>query len=403
MKEFFHTTFSSLKIRNYRLYYLGQIVSQSGIFLQALAQDWLVLKLTNSGLILGLVSACQFLPMLILMPWGGVIADRFPKLRLLLTTQTTAGILSLILGILVLTGAIETWMVFIFAVFLGLTNSLDFPTRQAFVHELVGKDEIKNAISLWAILISITRIAGPAIAGILIATVGIGQCFVINAISYIAVIIAFLMMRPEHLHLSERVARVKGQIKEGFDYMLRTPVLFNTLVLLAIVGTITFEWQASMPLFAKFILHGDAGTYSAISVAMSVGMLVGGITNARIGNVSERRLVYSGLLLGISTIAVAFVTNFILALVLFAVVGVFMITFANLSNSILQVNTDPKMRGRIMSFWNMAFQGSTAIGGPFIGWIGQYFGADWSLAVGGAAAVLAALYGFFKLKKSNAR
>jgi MFS family permease len=399
MKDFFHKTFSSLKIKNYRLYYFGQLVSLSGTFLQALAQDWLVLKLTDSGLLLGLVSACQFLPMLILMPWGGVIADRFPKLKLLFATQSILGILSLVLGILVLTGSIHVWMVFVFAICLGLTNSLDYPTRQAFVYELVGKDEIKNAVSVWTILISITRIIGPAIAGILIATVGIGQCFIINAISYIAVLVVFLLINTKHLHTSALVAATKGQIREGFNYILKTPVLFNSLTLMAVVGTLTFEWQASMPLFARFILHGDALTYSAITVALSIGMLVGGLYTARTGHVTQKRLVWAAFLLGVFTIIASFATTLIFALITFAFVGLFMIMFANLSNSLLQINTDQKMRGRIMSFWNMAFQGSTAVGGPLIGGIGQLYGAQWSLAVGGIAALVAGGYGFIVLRR----
>lgn len=399
MKNFLQNTFSSLKIRNFRLYYFGQIVSVSGTFLQALAQDWLILKLTNSGLMLGLVSACQFLPMLILMPFGGVIADRFPKLKLLMATQTISGILSLILGILVLTGTIHVWMVFIFAICLGFTNSIDYPTRQSFVFEMVGGDEVKNAVSLWTALIGLCRIIGPAIAGILIATVGIGLCFVINAISYIAVWIAFCMMRTENLHITPPVPYSKGQISEGFKYMISTPVLFNSLLLMAIIGTITFEWQASMPLFARFVLHGDASIYAAITVALGIGMLIGGIFNASSKNNSQKRLVYFAFLLGLFTVIASLVTNLIFVMIIFALVGIFMICFSSLSNTILQVNTDPKMRGRIMSFWNMAFQGSTAIGGPLIGWIGQAFGAQWSLAVGGIAAILASIYGFTVLKK----
>ena len=401
MKQFLHDTLSSLKIRNYRLYYFGQIISYSGYFLAALAQDWLVLKLTNSGVMLGLVSACQFLPMLLLMPYGGVIADRFSKLKLLYTTQTIACLLSLGLGILVLSGSIQVWMVFVFAVLFGLTSSVDNPTRQSFVYEMVGKDEVKNAVSLWAVLVSITRMVGPALAGILIATVGIGLCFVINAISYIPVVIALWMIRPEQLHTSSPTPRAKGQIKEGFKYVKSNPILFITLMQLVIIGTITFEWQASMPLFARFVLHGDATTYSIITVATSLGMFIGGIFTARNGIVTERRVVYSAFFLGIVTIFTSFANSLVFAVIGFTLWGLAIIIFTNPTNTILQVNTDPKMRGRVMSFWNMAFSGSTAVGGPIIGWVGQIYGAQWALAVGGIAALVASGYGFFASKRSN--
>ena len=390
-------TFSSFKVRNYRIYYFGQAISVTGNFLQALAQDWLVLKLTNSGTMLGLVLALQFLPMLLLTSWGGVIADRFPKLKILYITQTLSAILALTLGIIVLTGTVQLWMVFAFALGLGLINSVDNPTRSTFLYEMVGKEHIKNAVSLWTILISASRIIGPAIAGVLIVTVGIGQCFVINAISYIAVIIGLAFIRKSELNTVEPVPHKKGQIREGFKYVLSTPILFDSLFMMAIIGTITFEWQASMPLFAKFVLNGDAGIYAAISVAMSIGMLIGGFANASSTKATQKRLVYSALFFGLFVLVASITTSLIYAIIAFVIVGIFSMSFSNLSSSILQINTDPKMRGRVMALWSMAFFGSTAIGGPLIGWIGQNFGARWSLAVGGFAALIATIWGFIRL------
>jgi MFS family permease len=399
MRNFFHTTFSSLKIRNYKLYYFGQAISVSGTFLQALAQDWLILQLTNSGTMLGLVSAVQFLPMLFLVSWGGIIADRFPKLKILYITQVASGLLALLLGTLILVGAVQIWMVFVFALCLGLINSIDSPTRQTFVFEMVGKDEVKNAVSLWGVLISSTRIIGPAVAGILIATVGIGMCFIFNAISYIAVITAFLMMRREELHTVAPVPHAKGQIREGLRYVLASPLLLAPLVMMGIIGTLTFEWQASMPLLARFVLHGNAATYSYITVAMAIGMILGGFVNARSSSTSLKRLSYAALLLGIFVLTASLASTLVFALIAFFFVGIFLMGFSNLTSSILQINTDPKMRGRVMSLWSMAFFGSTTIGGPIIGWIGQTFGAQWSLATGGFAAILAALYGLFRERK----
>ncbi len=393
MKTILHNTFSSLRIRNYRLYYFSQIISYSGTFLQALAQDWLVLKLTNSGTMLGLVSAFQFLPMLLLVSWGGVIADRFPKLKLLFITQITSGILALLLGILVLTGNIQLWIVFAFALCLGLTNCIDNPTRHTFIFEMVGKTEIKNAVSLWTMLISATRIIGPAIAGILIATVGMGLCFIINAVSYIPAVIALIMIRKEELHSTPPVPHAKGQIREGLQYVRSNPILFNTLIMMAFIGTFTYEWQASLPLFAKFILHGDAGIYSAITVAMSIGMLIGGLANASSTSLSQKRLAYSALLFGLFVLIASATSNIVFAMIAFICIGIFSMAYANLSVSIIQVSTDSAMRGRVMALWSMAFFGSTAIGGPIIGWIGEIFGARWSLTTGGIVAVITALWG----------
>ncbi len=373
----------------------------SGTFLQALAQDWLVLKLSNSGTILGLILFCQFVPILLFGSHGGLIADRYPKLRILFITQSIAGFLALCLGILVLTDRVEIWMVFVFAFCLGTVNSLDNPTRQSFVSEMVGKDDVKNAVSLWAMLISICKIIGPAIAGILIATVGIGFCFIINAISYIGVLLGMFLIDKNLLHHPEHSPRAKGQIVEGFKYVRNTPILFVPLFLIAIISTISFEWPASLPLFAKFVLNGDAGTYSALSVSLGIGMLLGGIFSAIKAKSDLRHIVYSAFLFGVFLLIASLMTNLVLIFITFVFVGFFSIMFINLSNSTIQINSDPKMRGRVMSLWAMAFLGSTAIGGPFIGWVGEYFGARWSLAVGGITAILAAIYGFASLQKSD--
>jgi len=401
MNQYLNNTFSSLKNRNYRIYYLGQIVSISGTFLQYLAQVWLVLKLSNSGTMLGLVLTFQFLPVLLLTSWGGLLADRYSKQKLLYITQTLSGILSLILGLLVLTGNVQLWMVFVFALCLGLINSIDNPARSTFLFEMVGSENIKNAISLWTILISSTRIIGPAVAGIIIATIGIGECFIINAASFIAVLIALSMIRESELHTVPPVAAARGQIKEGLKYVRSTPILFNTLIMMAIIGTITFEWPVSMPLFAKFILNGDAAVYSAITVALGIGMLIGGFANASSSNSSQRRMVYTALLFGIAVIISAFTSTLLWATIAFIFVGIFSMVFLNLSATILQMNTDSKMRGRVMALWSMAFLGSTAIGGPLIGWIGEEFGARWTLIVGGIAALIAGIWGYWKLGYSG--
>ena len=394
-------TFSSLRVRNFRLYLTAQAISMTGTFLQMLAQDWLVLKLTNSGVMLGLVAATQFTPMLIFALWGGLIADRFPKLRLLFFTHSTAALIALLVGILVLTGLIQIWMVFVCALLLGLSNSIDNPTRQSFIYEMVGPGEVKNAVSLWTIVISVSRIAGPALAGVLIALVGIGVCFVLNAFSYGAVLIALSLMRPGELTASPRASNDKGQIRAGLRYAAAHPLIRRALIMLAIIGTLTYEWPTSLPLFTKFTLHGDAATYAAISVSMSVGMLIAGFIGARSAQVSQRRMILGAFLIGVFVILASFVHALPIAIVVFVGIGAANITFANLINATLQLNAEPSMRGRVMSLWNVAFQGSTAIGAPIIGWVGSTYGAPSALLVGGIAALAAAAYGFTSLRSEN--
>ncbi len=393
MSATFASAFSSLRIRNYRMYYSAQSISYTGTFLQIIAQDWLVLELTNSGTMLGLVSACQYLPMLLLGLWGGVIIDRFSKINLVFITQLGSSILSFVLGMLVVTGLIQTWMVFVFALLLGIINCIDNPTRQAFIYEMVGKAEIQNAVGLWTSLISITRIVGSALAGILIATVGIGLCFILNALSFLPAMISLFMMRKEELQPSTPVPRAKGQVLEGLRYVWQTPILRHLLVMFAVVGTLSWEWQASVPLFARFTLGGDATLYSTLTVAMSIGMIIGSVVSAANRPVSVTRISYMAVFFGVSVLLMSLTTTAPWAIVAFILAGLFFTIYANLTTSALQVHADSAFRGRVMSLWAIAFFGSTAIGGPIIGWVGESFGAPWALVVGGIAAIAAGVYG----------
>ena len=399
IRDFFRHTFSSLKIRNYRIYFIGQVISVSGTLLQAFAQDWLVLKLTNSGTMLGIVLFFQFFPMLIFSFLGGSIVDKFHKLKILYITQSIPAILALLLGILVLTNTVQIWMVFIFAFLLGLTMTVDNPARQSFIYEMVGGEQIKNAISLWTVLIGLSRIVGPALAGILIATLGMGECFIINAFSYIAVLIALSMINVSELRIATNSQAVN--LKESVQYILKTPVIFTTLLMMAFIGTITFEWQATLPLMAKFVFNGNAETYSIISVALSVGMLIGALITAGSQKNSLKIISFVSLFFGLFLLLVSYAPNLIMAVLGFVFVGAFAIAFGNLTASLLQVSSDSRMRGRVMSLWSAGFNGSTAIGGPLIGWVGEVYGARWSLAIGGFAAIIAALYGFYVINKNK--
>jgi MFS family permease len=401
IKQFGSDTFSSLKIRNYRLYYIGQIISTSGTFMQSIAQAWLVLKLTNSSTALGLVTALQYLPILFLGPYGGVIADRFPKQKILYLTQSGAGILALVLGVLVATGQVTLWMVYILAACLGLINTLDNPTRQSFVVEMVGEDELKNAVTLYSSLVNLSRVIGPAIAGALIALVGLAPCFIINGISYAAVVVMLWRMRAGELHASPPLPRARGQLRDGFRYVTSTPVLRNTLVMLAIIGTLTYEFQVSLPVIAEFTFHGDASSYAFLTAAMGVGAVFGGIFIAGQKKVLPSRLVSGAFLFGVTVLGAAFMPSLALAGFVLVLVGVCSIYFTSLGNSILQLESTPQMRGRVMAFWSIAFLGSTTIGGPLVGWFAEAAGPRWGLALGGIAALVAAAIGAATLRNQR--
>ena len=403
LKRFGSDTFSSLRVRNYRLYYIGQIISTSGTFMQSIAQAWLVLKLTNSGTALGLVTALQYLPILFLAPYGGVIADRFSKRKILYFTQSGAGLLALILGVLVASGQVTLWMVYVLAACLGLINPIDNPTRQSFVVEMVGEDELKNAVTLYSSLVNLSRVIGPAIAGALIALVGLAPCFLINGISYAAVVVMLGRMRPGELNTAPPLLRTKGQLRDGFRYVASTAVLRNTLIMLAIIGTLTYEFQVSLPVIAEFTFHGDASSYAFLTASMGVGAVLGGIFIAGQKKVLPSRLVSGAFLFGVTVLGAAFMPTLPLAGFVLVLVGACSIYFTSLGNSILQLESSPQMRGRVMAFWSIAFLGSTTIGGPLVGWFAEVAGPRAGLALGGIAALVAAMIGAATLRNQRLR
>jgi MFS family permease len=400
IKRFGKNTFSSLDIRNYRLFFIGQAISLSGTWMQSIAQGLLVLKLTNSGTMLGLITALQFLPILLFGSMSGFIVDRFPKQKILLTTQIAAGILALILGILVWTHVVQLWMVGILAFSLGLVNMIDNPTRNTFVPEMVGKENMTNAITLNSWEINLARVIGPSIAGILVATVGLAICFILNAFSYIAVVVVLFMIHTKHLHPSPAIAKEKGLIREGFAYIASNPLLRNTLIMLAIVGTLTYEFPVILPLVAQFTFHNLATGYAALTAAMGIGAVIGGLFTANRKKNSPRQLVLAALFFGISMMLVAFSPTLSLAIVAMVLVGASSINFNSIGNITLQLESLPEMRGRVMSLWTVAFLGSTPIGGPIIGWIGENIGPRFGLGVGALAAFAAAGIGMFTLKQT---
>jgi MFS family permease len=383
-------TFSSLTIRNYRLWVVGQGISLSGTWMQTVAQGLLVLQLTGSGTALGLVTALQTIPVLLFGPWGGVVADRFPKRRILYVTQAVSAILGLLLGTLVATGAIRIEMVYVLALCLGAVSAVDNPTRQAFVLEMVGKDEVINAVSLNSTEINLARVVGPAIAGILIASVGLAACFLINGLSFLAVLAVLMMMRAEELRPTPLAPRTPDQLREGLRYVRASPVIRTILVMMAIIGTFTYEFSVSLPLFAEVTFRQGPATYAAMTAAMGLGAVFGGLYTASQGISSPQRLTMAALLFGATVLLTAVAPTLPLALLALVAVGFCSIGFTSLGNATLQLTSSAEMRGRVMALWTVAFLGSTPIGGPVIGAIGEHVGPRWALALGGIAAVLAA-------------
>jgi len=403
LNSFGDRTFSSLRVRNYRLYFIGQIISTSGTFMQSVAQAWLVLRLTNSGTALGLVAALQNLPILLLAPWGGVIADRLTKRKLLYLTQSAFGILALVLGVFVLTGWVRLWMVYVLALAFGLINVIDNPTRQSFVVEMVGEDQLKNAVTLYSSMVNLARIIGPSIAGILIVTVGLGLCYILNGLSYVAVVTMLFAMQADELRPPPRLERAKGQISAGFRYVSSTPILRDVLIVMAIIGTLTYEFQISLPLLAQFTFHSDATGYAALTAALGLGAVVGGLATASRKTTSFKVLVGAAFLFGLAALLACLMPTLPLAVAAMVLVGVFSIVFSSTGNTTLQLQSDPQMRGRVMALWAIAFLGSTTIGGPVIGFIGQNAGARWGLATGGLAALAAGAYGVAALARRPAQ
>lgn len=392
------STFASLSIRNYRLFFIGQGISLSGTWMQTVAQGWLVLQLTGSGTQVGFVVALQFLPLLLFTPFGGMIADSFPKRRTLFITQALFVAQQATLGIVVLTGMVEMWMIYLLALGFGLVNAVDNPTRQAFVSELVEREYVRNAVALNATENNLARAVGPSVGAVLIAGIGIGFCFIANAFSTLAVIIALSMLDTKRLHAQVSPARLHPlrQLSEAWAYVKKTPLIRNTLIMAVVIGTFAYEFQISLPILAKFAFGTDAAAYSRLWVAFGLGSVAGGLLAAGRKRVASHTLVGAAILFGISMLIVSFMPTLDWAVAGMVLVGFFSINFTSLANTSLQLKAEPAMRGRVMSLWTMAMLGSTPIGGPIVGAVAEHFGARWGIALGGVAALAA---GFFAAKK----
>jgi MFS family permease len=390
-------TFAAMRFRNYRLFISGQLVSMSGTWMQSVAQAWLVLELTGSGTALGLVVAAQFLPTLLGGPWGGLVADRFDKRKLLLGTQTVAGLLALVLGLLTVTGTVQLWMVYVLAAGLGLVTAIDNPSRQTFVMEMVGPADIANAVTLNSVVVNAARVVGPAVAGVVISNLGVGPCFLLNAASFVAVLFVLALMRTGELHRDERAPRAKGQLREGFRYVRATTDLRVPLVMMAVIGTLAYEFTVTLPLLSEFTFDAGSGGFAAMTALMGGGAVAGGLVTASFGPPTPRRLSIAALVFGFIILLVAAAPTLPVALVLMPVLGAASVTVIALSNATLQLSAAPQLRGRVMALFSVAFLGSTPVGGPIVGYIAEHGDPRLALGVGAAAAMGAGLYGWVRL------
>jgi MFS family permease len=390
-------TFESLRVRNYRRFFFGQIVSWTGTWVQFVAQAWLVLKLTHSGIGLGLITALQWLPVLLFGAWAGVIADRFEKRKLLIGTNLGGALFSLLLGIATVTGIVNLWLVAVAALLLGLVTAIDNPTRQVFTMEMVGRDRLTNAVSLNTATFTTARVLGPAIGGLMIAGVGIGQCFLLNALSFVPVTLVLLFMNKNELQQTEPVEQKRGQVREAIRYVASVPVLKTLLVIMAFVGTIEYNWQVVLPLLAKETFSGDATTLGLLGAVLGIGMFTGSLTNAAFGRPARTLLLGAGLMLGVVTLLLAAAPVLWLAALLMIPLGAASMAFLATMNSTLQLNSSDAMRGRVMALYFVLFLGSTPIGAPLVGWIAETYSTRAALAVGGIVTLAACAYAYSRL------
>jgi MFS family permease len=380
-------SFTSLQIPNYRRYFAGQLVSLSGNWMQVVAELWLILTLTGSGIAVGLTTALQFLPLLLIGAWGGALADRVDKRRLLVVTQALMALPALALWAVTASGAVEPWMVFALVFARGTVNAFDNPTRQSFVIEMVGPDRVVNAVGLNSVLIHSARIVGPAGAGIAIATVA--PCFLLNAASFAAMIVALRGMDRAQLGTPPAADRDAGGVRAALAYVRATPGLAIPLAMMALVGTLGFNFQVILPLLARFTFDGGAGAYTALAVAMGAGAVIGALASGARGRVSPAFLVAAAMAFGAFALLAAATPTLPLAALALVPLGGASVSFAAGVNSTLQLAADPRMRGRVMALYSIVFLGSTPIGGPIAGGLAELAGPRAALLLSASAALTA--------------
>jgi MFS family permease len=382
----------SLEVPNYRRYFAGQVISLSGNWMQIVAEMWLVVALTGSGVSVGFTAALQFLPMLLFGAMGGVFADRFDKRRLLMVTQAAMVVPALALAVLTAAGSIELWMVYALVFARGTINALDNPARQSFAIEMVGAERLVNAVSLNSVIIHTARVAGPALAGAVIAIAGVAACFALNTLSFAAMLVALAGMDTRALRRPPVAGRGPGKIRAALREVRRRPELRIPLVMMAVIGTLSFNFQVLLPLFARFTWEGSATTYAALTAAMGIGSVAGALVAGARGRVTSQLLVSAAALFGIAQLAAAAAPTVEMQALALVPLGAASVTFAAGVNSSLQLEAVGELRGRVMALYSVVFLGSTPIGAPVIGWLAEHAGPRAGLVVGAAAAFGAALY-----------
>ncbi|MFF3613680.1 MFS transporter [Streptomyces sp. NPDC002580] len=382
--------FSSLRVRNYRLFFLGQVVSNTGTWMQRIAQDWLVLSLTGSSAAVGITTALQFLPMLLFGLYGGVLVDRLPKRPTLLVTQTAMALTGLALAFLTLSGHVQVWHVYVAAFAAGMATVVDNPARQSFVSEMVGPGQLQNAVSLNSANFQSARLVGPAVAGLLITGVGTGWAFLLNGLSFVAPIVGLLLMRARELHVVERAPRAKGQLREGLHYVAGRPELIWPIVLVGFIGTFGFNFPVWLSAYADDVFHSGAGAYSLFNTLMAVGSLAGALLAARRGTARLRVLIAAALGFGALEVAASTAPSLWLFSLLMIPIGMFGLTVNVTANTSVQMATDPAMRGRVMALFMMVFMGGSPLGAPLIGWVTDAYGPRMGFALGGLVSMAAA-------------
>lgn len=391
-------TFASFRVRNFRLFFMGQGISQIGNWLTLIAQTLLVLDLTGDGVAVGLLVACQFAPVLILGAWAGLVADRSDKRRLLFIVQVGAMAQSFVLAGLAFMDEPPLVAIYVVAAFGGLCMAFDNPARRAFVVEMVPEDMVHNAVSLNSAMMTSSRVIGPALGGLLITTVGYGWAFALDGFSYIAVLVGLWLMRTEDLRPSTPAPRGKGQVREGLRYVRRTPVLFVPLVMMLFVGTLAFNFQVTLPLLVTRTFDRSKVAFTVLFSVISLGSLVGALWTARRRTIGVADVIRASLGFGLALLALAMAPTVAWAFPLGFVLGMTSIGFLTASTAIVQTEAAPEMRGRVLALQAMVFLGSTPIGGPIVGAIAEYVGPRWAVAVGGLAALGAAAWGALALR-----
>jgi len=392
-------TFASLQVPNYRTYIAGQAVSLTGTWMQMAAQAWLVLTISHSAGALGVIVALQTLPVLLLGPYGGVVADRVDKRRMMIALQAAMGVQAAALAALTLSGSVQLWQIGLLALLLGLNNAFESPSRQAFMLEMVGSENLRNAVSLNSVLVNVARAIGPAVAGLLIASTGEGWCFLLNALSFAAVIASLLRLDTTQISPSPASGREPGQLREGLRYVRSTPELAVPLAMMALVGALAYEFQVTLPVMAERALHAGASGYGFMTGAMGLGAVLGGLLVAARGRTGVPMLVAACVAFGVVLAMAAAAPTLEAELLALALAGGASIAFMSGGNSTLQLTAAPSMRGRVMALWFVAFQGSTPIGGPVVGWVIEWAGARAGLGLGALTCLAAALLGLMVLRR----